>query len=376
MATSDLKYWCALLRTPGVGCKTFLRLIKQATPAEIFSSNQRSLQRLGLKPASIQAIKYPNWNLVELDLKWVAQTNHHILTIDDAQYPSLLKEIVAPPMLFVNGNLDVLNHPQIAIVGSRNPSTLGKQIAIDFAASLASNGFAITSGLALGIDAASHKGALKSNGFTIAVAGTGPDRIYPARHQQLAKDIVQNGALVSEFPPGTTAKASNFPQRNRIISGLSMGLLVVEAAQKSGSLITARFALEQDREVFAIPGSIYNPLARGCNALIRQGAKLVETTQDIIEELGQFAPKPSSFKVEITAKQDQIASRPSLYKQKQTLEAEHQTLLNVIQYSPTTIDTLVQETGKSVEIIASMLLALELQGFVVKEAGGHYIRRK
>lgn len=284
------------------------------------------------------------------------------MSINDDQYPSLLKEISAPPpLLFINGNPDLLNHPQIAIVGSRNPSEVGKQIATDFAATLASHGFAITSGLALGIDAASHQGALKVNGFTIAVAGTGPDRIYPARHQQLARDITQQGALVSEFPPGTSAKASHFPQRNRIISGLSMGLLVVEAAKKSGSLITARSAIDQGREVFAIPGSIHNPLARGCNALIRDGAKLVETTEDILEELKQFVGNPTSDPEKTQAL---------------TIDSEHQALLNSIQYSPTSIDSLVQTTGNSVETISSMLLVLELQGFISAVAGGCYTRIK
>ncbi len=284
------------------------------------------------------------------------------MTINDDHYPSLLKEISAPPpLLYVNGNPDLLNHPQIAIVGSRNPSDVGKQIAADFAATLASQGFAITSGLALGIDAASHQGALKADGFTIAVAGTGPDRVYPARHQQLARDITQQGALVSEFPPGTSAKASHFPQRNRIISGLSMGLLVVEAAKKSGSLITARCAIDQGREVFAIPGSIHNPLARGCNALIRDGAKLVETTEDILEELKQFASKSAP----------ETPKTPTL-----TIDTEHQSLLNSVQYSPTSIDSLVQTTGNSVETISSMLLVLELQGFISAVAGGCYIRIK
>lgn len=238
---------------------------------------------------------------------------------------------------------------------------MGKQIAVDFAESLARQGFAITSGLALGIDAASHQGALKADGFTIAVTGTGPDRIYPARHQQLARDISLNGALISEFPLGTPAKARHFPQRNRIISGLSIGLLVVEAAQKSGSLITARNAIEQNREVFAIPGSIQNPLARGCNALIREGAKLVETTQDIIDELKHFSS---------------AATTPNLETTIPTLDSEHQVLLNSVQFSPTSIDSLVQTTGLSVETISSMLLVLELQGFISAIAGGCYIRIK
>ena len=188
----------------------------------------------------------------------------------------------------MRGNPLLIAQRQLAIVGSRNPSSSGIDTAFEFAKTLSEHGFVITSGLALGIDAASHRGALAAGNFTIAVAGTGLDRIYPARHKDLATEIVNTGAIISEFPPGTTAKANHFPRRNRIISGLCQGLLVVEAAKESGSLITARMALEQNREVFAIPGSIHNPLARGCNALIRQGAKLVETTQDILEELHQY----------------------------------------------------------------------------------------
>jgi DNA processing protein len=292
----------------------------------------------------------------------LAQPNNSLITLADINYPTLLKEIPdPPPILFVRGNPELLSLPQIAIVGSRNPSTSGIETATGFAKTLSNHGFVITSGLALGIDAASHQGALNANGYTIAVAGTGLDRVYPARNLDLATKIVSTGAMVSEFPPGTLAKANHFPRRNRIISGLCQGLLVVEAAKESGSLITARFAMEQNREVFAIPGSIHNPLARGCNALIREGAKLVETTQDILEEFSQYI------------QQDKNNSTISL---QTTLDLEQQTLLNRVMFSPTSIDTLVKETGKSVESISSMLLILELEGFVEANAGGCYTRLK
>ena len=251
--------------------------------------------------------------------------------------------------------------PQIAIVGSRNPSHLGIETATAFAKTLSQHGFVITSGLALGIDAASHQGALAVKGYTIAVAGTGLDRVYPARNKDLATEIVNTGAMVSEFPPGTLAKANHFPRRNRIISGLCQGLLVVEAAKESGSLITARMALEQNREVFAIPGSIHNPLARGCNALIREGAKLVETTQDILEEFNQYIQQD---------KNNYLATSQT------TLDLEQQTLLNRVMFSPTSIDKLVEDSGLSVEIVSSMLLILELQGYVEANAGGCYTRLK
>lgn len=264
----------------------------------------------------------------------------------------------------MRGNAGLLSQPQIAIVGSRNPSRLGTATARSFAKSLAECGLVITSGLALGIDAASHQGALDAASPTIAVAGTGPDRIYPASHKNLAEAIIANGAIVSEFPPGTTAKAANFPRRNRIISGLAIGLLVVEAAKQSGSLITARLALEQNREVFAIPGSIHNPLARGCNALIREGAKLVETTHDILEELNLYFPD--------NQKDNPVNSADF----QSTLDLEQQTLLNLIMFDSTSIDDLVEQTGTAVENIASMLLVLELHGYIEAVAGGCYRRMR
>ena len=282
------------------------------------------------------------------------------MTLDDPCYPLALKEIAdPPPILFVTGNIHLLSTPQIAIVGSRNPTQDGKKIAHDFARSLSHAGFTITSGLAIGIDAASHQGALAENGYTIAVAGTGLDLIYPACHTQLAAEIVIHGAMVSEFPPGTAPKANHFPRRNRIISGLCQGLLVVEAAKQSGSLISARMALEQNREVFAIPGSIHNPLARGCNALIREGAKLVETTQDILDELTVY---------------NQLDRKKPNPAEQSKLDLEQQKLLNLILYSPTSVDNLVAQTGESVEAIASMLLLLELQGYITSASGGGYIR--
>ena len=300
--------------------------------------------------------------MIDYDLSWLAQENNLAITINDPDYPSQLKEIAdPPPILFVRGNPKILPLPQIAIVGSRNPSSLGEETAFNFAKTLCRHGFVITSGLALGIDAASHRGALNANGYTVAVAGTGLDRIYPARHKELATEIVNNGVMISEFPPGTAAKANHFPRRNRIISGLCQGLLVVEAAKQSGSLITARMALEQNREVFAIPGSIHNPLARGCNALIREGAKLVETTQDILEELNQYYQEDNKLLP---------------YTMESMLDLEQQTLLNRVMFSPTSIDNLVENTGESVEAISSMLLILELQGYLEATAGGCYMRVK
>ena len=358
--SSDIKYWLALTRIPGVGSQTALRLLTHLTPEQIFQASSHHLQELGLSEKKIESIKDFSWDWVATDREWLADSTNHVVTWDDERYPLQLKEIADPPLLlFVKGDPSLLALPQIAMVGSRNPSAIGVRMALEFAEALASAGYVITSGMALGIDAASHQGALNVGGATIAVVGTGLDRVYPACHKTLASNIVDSGAMISEFPLTTKAKAGHFPRRNRIISGLCQGLLVVEAAQQSGSLITARMALEQNREVFAIPGSIHNPLARGCNALIRQGAKLVETINDVFEELGQYN---QAYTV--------IPSQNS----HTVLDLEQQNLLKLIPYSPIAVDTLVQESGFSVEAISSMLLVLELQGYVAAAAGGSYYR--
>lgn len=350
------------MRTPGIGCRTFLDLLETHTPRQLFAESAQTLSALGLKADIIKAVKNPDWPQIDQDLLWLQQNSNSIITFNDPRYPLQLKEISdPPPVLFIRGNAELLSRPQIAIVGSRNPSALGLETAFNFAKSLSQHGFVITSGLALGIDAAGHEGALNAHGHTIAVAGTGLDRVYPARHKELAIRIVNSGAMISEFPSGTAAKANHFPRRNRIISGLCQGLLVVEAARESGSLITARMALEQNREVFAIPGSIHNPLARGCNSLIREGAKLVESCQDILEELNQYNQQDEYFLPE---------SMQSM------LDLEQQTLLNLVMFSPTSIDTLVGNTGKTVEVISSMLLILELQGYIEATPGGCYTRLK
>ena len=347
---------------PGFGNRTFLRLLKTHTPCQLFAEPVGALAQLGLKAETIQAIKNWDWTLVEADMHWLTSANNHVITLTDARYPPQLKEIADPPaLLFVRGDPNLLSLPQLAIVGSRNPSNSGKETAFSFAGLLSRYGFVITSGLALGIDAAGHEGALQAEGKTIAVTGTGLDRIYPAKHKDLALKIVATGAMISEFPPGTTAKANHFPRRNRIISGLCQGLLVVEAAKESGSLITARMAMEQNREVFAIPGSIHNPLARGCNALIREGAKLVETTQDILEELNQYIQQDENY-------------RPPT--PQSVLDLDYQTLLNHVMFSPTSIDSLVENTGLPVEMVSSTLLILELQGYLEATPGGCYVRLK
>lgn len=327
-----------------------------------FNAKERQLADLGLPPDLIAKVYETDWDLAEKDLAWVNQATCNILTCNDACYPKLLKETKSHPLLiFVRGNLDLLATHQIAIVGSRNPTSTGVAIAHEFAKELSGIGLTITSGLAMGIDAASHRGALAVSGNTIAVMGTGLDKIYPACNRRLADEIIdRGGALVSEFSPGTAARAIHFPMRNRIISGLSLGTLVVEATLRSGSLITARQAADQGREVFAIPGSIRNPLARGCHSIIRDGAKLVETIADIVEELGPGGARLLKQPVDPKNKVDEIK-----------LENDCKKLLECIGYETTTVDVLAARSHFSIREVVAKLLILELQGLVKSVNGGY-----
>jgi DNA processing protein len=361
----NLHHWLALYRAPGLGAATFRTLRAAfADPAVIASTPGAQLESLGLSTTALAGLRQPDWSGAEADLRWLEADDHHLLALGEPDYPALLAEIPdPPPLLFVHGDPRALSLPQLALVGSRNPTSTGQRAAHDFAAHLAGAGLAITSGLALGVDGAAHQGALDAGGITLAVMGTGPDRIYPARHRDLAHAIVERGALVTEFPLGTPPLPDHFPRRNRLISGLSLGTLVVEAALRSGSLITARFALEQGREVFAIPGSIHNPLARGCHALIRQGAKLVETAQDIAEELGALSGA--------------CATGPGTQDSREApeeLSEEYRQLLDSMGYDPVSVDELVSRCGLTAKALSSMLLLLELQDYVASSAGGRYVR--
>ncbi|MET0118068.1 MAG: DNA-processing protein DprA [Sedimenticola sp.] len=343
----------------------FNRILQHASPEELFA-NPRLAEGLATGRCDLkQYLAAPDRERVEADLQWAEPADHHIITLADPGYPPLLAEADdPPPVLFVIGQPDILVTPQLAIVGSRNPSASGRQTARDFAFHLARSGITVTSGLATGIDGAGHEGALEAEGKTIAVTGTGLDRVYPATHHELAHRIREQGALVSEFPPGTPVRPGNFPRRNRIISGLSVGTLVVEAALKSGSLITARLASEQGREVFAIPGSIHNPLARGCHRLIRQGAKLVESSEDIIEEL---SPLLGSLVTPATG----IREKPDP-EETPDLDADYIRLLEQIGYDPLHADRLIERSGLPAENVSSMLLLLELEGYVSSLPGGRY----
>ncbi len=302
---------------------------------------------------------------------WLDRPDAHLLTPADAAYPALLREIARPPpQLFVRGNVDALSLPQLSVVGSRNATPGGTETAHNFASHLAVRGFCITSGLAEGIDAAAHRGALEVRGRTLAVCGTGPDMVYPRQHERLAEEIVAaGGAIVSEFAPGTAVNRANFPRRNRLISGLSVGTLVVEAGVRSGALITARHAMEQGREVFAIPGSIHNPVARGCHQLIRNGAKLVETAADIVEELTSLL---ASLRLEDTPQHE--GSSPKAPDGLADTGAEYAQLLAAMAWDPVDADSLVARSGLTIGEVSSMLLMLEMQGSVRALSGGRYQR--
>ncbi|MFQ5993498.1 MAG: DNA-processing protein DprA [Acidiferrobacterales bacterium] len=361
-----LRCWLSLHQVHGLGAHAVDALIKNLGDVEaIFEAERPQLEAaLGAGSPQVGAITIgPDPRRLDQDLKWLERPDHHLLTFLDSDYPPLLHEIGQPPLvLFVIGDKRVLADPQLAIVGSRNATPGGCENAAAFAHALAVAGLTITSGLALGIDGAAHQGALAAGGQTVAVLGTGIDRVYPRQHQELAQSISHSGALVSEFALGTAAKAENFPRRNRIISGLSLGALVVEAAIQSGSLITARCAVDQGREVFAIPGSIHSPHSRGCHALIRQGAKLVETAQDVVEELGALVP--------VARAQAQESIGPDT----KITDPRVSELLQYIGYDPVTVDTLVERSGLTADYISSMLLEMELQGIIKSCPGGTYIR--
>ncbi len=354
--TTGLAAWLRLTLIPGISGETQRKLLAAfGLPEAIFAAGRLEARSVIGDKADLLLDSAPT-EAIEHGLAWASQPGQSIITLADASYPPALLEIADPPsVLYVRGNPDLLHRRGIAVVGSRNATPQGTQTAESFARHLAAQGLCIVSGLALGIDAAAHRGALAAQGETVAVIGTGADRIYPARNKELAIAIAERGAIVSEFPLGTPAVAYNFPRRNRIISGLARGVLVVEAAPESGSLITARLAAEQGREVFAIPGSIHSPVARGCHKLIKQGAKLVETAQDILEELGNFAAAPMP------------AAAPSA-------TPDESPILAALGHDPCSLDDLVERTGQSADQLLPELLSLELGGSLAPLPGNRYQR--
>jgi len=359
LGSDEFAAWLRLLETPQVGRDGARRLLAAfGSPQAVFDAGPAAWREVAGEAVARQLATEPPLYPERLQAAqrwWTGGPERHVVTLGDAEYPPLLLQTADPPLLmYVQGRLELLSAAGIAVVGSRNPTPQGADNARAFAGQLCRDGLAIVSGLALGIDGAAHEGALDAGGATVAVVGTGLDIVYPSRHLALARRIAETGALVSEYAPGTPSMAAHFPQRNRIIAGLTRGTLVVEAALRSGSLITARLAAEAGREVFAIPGSIHSPQSRGCHALIRQGAKLVESAADILEEL--HPPRPAA-----PADTDEPAS-------------ETDPLLAAMGHDPVSLDALGARTGWPAQALSARLLELELDGRVARLPGGLYQR--
>ncbi|MGY3041009.1 DNA processing protein [Rhodanobacter sp. TND4EL1] len=385
MTKDDLqeqRAWLIALRTPGLG-PGGLRARLDASGGDIhgaLAQLQRHAASLG-EPAQTWLAK-PDPERLDADMAWLAEPGHRLLLCTEADFPPPLDNIPQPPAaLFVVGDSSLLLYPQVAIVGARAASITGRTHARAFATALVEAGFAITSGMADGVDGAAHAAALDAGAKTLAIIGTGPDRVYPRKHHALARRIAAEGAIVSEFPPGTAARPDHFPRRNRIISGLSQGTLVIEAGLKSGSLITARLAAEQGREVFALPGSIHDPLARGCHQLIRDGARLVETAAEIVETLTPAARMLGgelAVRLGVRVSPDEVSPEPSRAAEESCSgkgdDPDYRRLLAELGHSPATLDELVQRAGQPASAVSSMLLMLELEGRVESLAGNRYRR--
>jgi DNA processing protein len=352
----ELRAWLWLGHVPGLGAGTFRKLLAEfGGPEAILAAGPAALRRAIPGPLADAIREGPDPARIDATMRWLDDGANAVVTLADADYQAPLLEITdPPPLLYIKGVRALLGRPSLAVVGSRNATAQGMENALAFSQELSDAGFAITSGLALGIDAAAHRGGMAGKSSSVAVVGTGLDVVYPARNRGLAHELSEKGLLVSEFALGTPPLAVNFPRRNRLISGLSRGCLVVEAALKSGSLITARYALEQGREVFAIPGSIHSSLSKGCHRLIKQGAKLVESSADLLEELG-FAPAAAAS-----------AAR--------TVPAEYREFLDQLGFDPADLDTLCERSGLTPETASAMLLALELEGLVGRLPGGRFQR--
>ncbi len=358
---SDVALWVSLSQTIGLGNAGIYQLLtKFGSPEAIYSAKSHQLREVVDELIAQKILNGVQTDVIKPTLDWLKKDNTHIVTLADKAYPQALLEISNPPiLLYALGHLQWLNHPSIAMVGSRSSTPQGEKNAEDFAESLCNSGLCVVSGMALGIDGAAHRGTFKSNGATIAVVGTGLDIVYPARHRDLAHKIAERGLIISEFALGTPSKAQNFPRRNRIISGLSLGCLVVEANIDSGSLITARLAIEQGREVFAIPGSIHSPVAKGCHQLIKQGAKLVENTADILEELKNMLPNISPL---------------GLMGEVEVNGSEPNPVLAYMGFDPVDFETVLTVSGLTTEQLSAMLMMMELKGEITALNGGKYQR--
>jgi len=372
MSDSD-RAWFVLARARVGGNSLKELLDRYGSSDKIVALPARELRTFGLSEAAQGAISTPDEAAIAKDLAWLARDDNHIIHPQSPWWPELYRQLAdAPTLLYVRGNVDVLHLPSLAIVGSRNPTRGGVVNAYEFSRHLGGAGFGIVSGLAQGIDTAAHQGALDAHANTVAVLGHGIDRVYPAANHELAHRIARQGALLSEYPLGSSPRREHFPQRNRLISGLSLGTLVVEAAKRSGSLISARLAAEQGREVFAIPGSIHNALSRGCHQLIRQGAKLVESADDIVSELAplvahlmQNSQLPSSLPSSAESLQNEAVPQH---------DTEYEQLISLLGHDPATADELARQSGLTIGQVSSMLLILELEGEIEALNSGQYAR--
>ena len=373
MPDDELLAWLTLLRAPGVGAAGVRALVQRAGSARAACSGIRTLrQGAGLDHAAVAWIERPDGARLDADVAWLAHPQHRLLRCDEADFPPQLETIPQPPAaLFVAGDPAILLGPQVAIVGARSASAQGLATARDFSRTLSRAGLTITSGMADGIDGAAHAAALDAGGQTVAVVGTGPDLVYPRKHRELAARIVEHGAIVSEFPPGVEARPDHFPRRNRLIAGLALGTLVVEAGLQSGSLITARLTAEAGREVFALPGSIHNPLAKGCHRLIRDGARLVETALEVIEAL---APAAQAQGAGLRARLDAAPSDVQPKPESRAQDPDYALLLSALSDVPAALDELAARTGLAPAALSSMLLLLELEGAVAPAVNGRWQR--
>jgi len=340
------------------------------TPARSLAAGASAWRAAGLGEAQIQRLRQPDNELLQRTCQWLEHTRHHLLGWHDPDYPPLLRRIGSPPLaLFVEGDPSLLWCAGVAVVGSRSPTAGGRDNAYSFAKAFAASGTAVISGMAAGIDAAAHEAALATpQGVTVAVLGTGPDLAYPPHHAGLRERIAAQGAVVSEHPPGIQAKPAHFPSRNRILAGLALGTLVVEASERSGALITARQAGDNGREVFAVPGSIHNPLARGCHRLIREGAGLVENAQEVLDALVPMASELADF---LRGRLAGSLARPHIGADTALapLNPDYQPLWLALGHDPTGMDLLVERTGLTAAELSSMLLVMELDGRVAVEHG-------
>jgi DNA processing protein len=367
-ANDDLLAWATLVRAPGLDVAALsAALDRLGSAGAVVAASENGWDGAAISPETRAFLSSPRAAPRTCERRWLDSANHYLIPFTDPRFPALLLSIPECPVaLYVSGNLGALAEPQLAIVGSRNPTAQGRETAVAFAEYLGERGLSVTSGVAQGIDACAHQGALRVQAITLGVLGAGIDVVYPRCNLSLYQDIERHGALVSEFAPGTPPRRGNFPRRNRIIAGLSLGTLVVEAARRSGSLITARLANSYGREVFAVPGSIHNTLSRGCHELIKGGAKLTETADDILRELNF-----SSFFANDLAP---AAGAPERPRPAAGMDKDHKILLDALGFDPVDLDKLIVRTGFKPEAVSSMMLILELEGHVQAAPGGRYSR--